>query len=118
MILLCQRRRRWSSTILALVALLVALALAVAPAQGQEYQPDPAWGGPGGSSATHAPGGPGCPPSDPNFPDCLTPPVPIPVDGGLALLAAAGAAYAVRRLRRPGAPSVEPPSGGGGLPMA
>jgi hypothetical protein len=85
------------------LALLGSVALIGSPsALAQEHAPDPAWGGPRGGSVTNAPGGPGCPPSDPNFPDCLTPPVPIPVDGGLVLLAAVGAAYAARRLRGSG----------------
>ena len=40
------------------------------------------------------PGGPSGPPSLPNAPQ------QVPVDGGLSLLALAGAAYGVRRLRR------------------
>ena len=72
--------------------LLLAAALAVAPAAAQEL---PAWASP--SAPT---------PPPPAAPMETNPGVPgngdqqVPVDGGLSLLAAAGAGYAVNRLRR------------------
>lgn len=45
------------------------------------------------------PGTPGGPQGPPSFP---TAPAQVPIDGGLSLLAAAGAAYAARRLRAAG----------------
>ena len=55
-------------------------------------------GTPGGPSGPPGfPGAPGGPGGPPGFP---TAPTGVPLDGGLGLLAAAGAAYAARRLRR------------------
>jgi hypothetical protein len=88
--------------------LLAALFVLAAPpaAHGQTYQANPAWGGPKGERPLigSKPGGHGA--GDPTTKDgpgggAGTPGTPtrVPVDGGLALLAAAGAAYAARRLR-------------------
>jgi hypothetical protein len=58
----------------------------------------PSWAEPGANSTSSDPG----PAADPitNAPPPPGPPPRVPVDGGLALLAAAGAGYAVRRLRQ------------------
>jgi hypothetical protein len=90
------------------VALVAAFLLTAPPtAYGQEYQANPAWGGPKGERPLigSKPGK-----GDPTTKDGPGPggiptpgtPTRVPVDGGLALLAAAGAAYAARRLRRGG----------------
>ncbi len=47
------------------------------------------------------------PAGDPGLP---TDPTPVPIDGGLSLLGAAGAAYAVRRLRAREKASAQEPS--------
>ncbi|MEM6784081.1 MAG: hypothetical protein AAF624_10165 [Bacteroidota bacterium] len=81
-----------------LLATLMAALVCVGPAQAQSL-PDwaapsspPAAFDPPGSPSDPTGGGGGGPPS--------TPPTPVPVDGGLGLLTAAGAAYAYRRLRQ------------------
>ena len=67
----------------------------------------PDWAEPSGGVATEAPsnsgggGGPPLPPGCSGGPPC-TPPPQVPIDGGLSLLALAGGAYAVRRLRKKG----------------
>ena len=58
----------------------------------------PDWAAPSGGVATEAPSnsGPAAPPPPPPIPP------QVPIDGGLSLLALAGGAYAVRRLRKKG----------------
>lgn len=83
-------------TLAALATLAVALLLPAAPAGAQSL---PSWASPGGQRAR--------PPAEPSFglapeDDDDAPPTlpPVPVDGGLGLLALAGGAYAARRLSR------------------
>ncbi len=57
----------------------------------------PSWAEPGASSTSSALGSAADPIT--NAPPPPGPPPRVPVDGGLALLAAAGAGYAVRKLR-------------------
>ena len=74
--------------------LLLAAALALVPAAAQT----PGFPGPPGGPST--PGFPSAPGgvAPPGFPGA--PAQPVPLDGGLGLLALAGGAYAVQRLRR------------------
>jgi hypothetical protein len=87
-----------ASGLLVIVALLW-----TAPARAQEFQADPAWGGPKGERPLlgSKPGSTAGDPTTKGPDDGTTPPDPtrIPVDGGLALLALAGAGYAARKLR-------------------
>ena len=89
---------------------LLALTLAAPVATAQEYQANPAWGGPKGERPLlgSKPGGGAGDPTTKDGPGGGSPtpvsPTRVPVDGGLALLAAAGAAYAARRLRGDDAP--------------
>lgn len=62
-------------------------------------QPLPDWLTPQASEAP-TPGGPSTPGFSPPGGDACCDPPPVPVDGGLSLLALAGAGYAVRQLRR------------------
>lgn len=57
----------------------------------------PSWAEPGISTARRAPGAEITPENDPGGPGPID---QVPVDGGLALLAVAGAGYAVRKLRK------------------
>jgi hypothetical protein len=96
-----------SNAVLPMTVFTVLMLVYPPTAHGQEYQADPAWGGPKGERPLigSKPGK-----GDPTTKDGPGPggsptpgtPTRVPVDGGLALLAAAGAAYAVRRLRRGG----------------
>jgi hypothetical protein len=73
----------------------LALALFLSVALGASSvlaQQGPSWFGPSGPSVSSDQ------PMDPPPPP--PPPPPVPVDGALALLALAGGAYAVRRLRQ------------------
>ena len=79
-----------------LLALSVAAAFFVAPASAQSV---PGW------AAPTAPSGPSAPPAEaqmmpPPTPGGGTTPTQVPLDGGLALLALAGAGYAARKLRQ------------------
>lgn len=67
----------------------------------------PSWAEPG---ANRTPSGSGSE-ADPitNAPPPPGPPTRVPVDGGLALLAAAGAGYAVRKLRKDTSDDVDEP---------
>ena len=83
-------------------ALLAALVLLAAPAAGAQGLPQslPDWLQPqsaqGPDDPPGFPGTPGGPQGPPGFPSA---PEPVPIDGGLSLLALAGAGYAVHRLR-------------------
>ena len=88
----------------------------IAPtATAQTYQADPAWGGPKGERPLlgSKPGGGAGDPATKDGPGGGSPtpsgPTRVPVDGGLALLAAAGAAYAARRLRGDDSPRDDSP---------
>lgn len=75
------------------------LALLVSVGGGTVAQEMPSWAAPsndGGFAVRSDSDPPGA--FDP--PELPTDPPPVPVDGGLALLALAGAGYAARRLRR------------------
>ncbi len=79
-------------------ALAVAVLLAGMFVTDATAQSVPDWAAPGGGVVTEAqsnPGG-GSPPPPPEVPP------QVPIDGGLTLLALAGGAYAVRRLRKRG----------------
>ena len=77
----------------------LALALLASPAFGQSVVEDqlPDWAAPSPQPPTAAsstpPGGPGGTPGTPEAPS------PVPLDGGLGLLALAGGAYDAKRLR-------------------
>ena len=77
------------------IATLLVLCVLVFDATAQTV---PDWAAPSGGVATEAPSnsGGGGPPPPP------TTPPQVPIDGGLGLLALAGGAYAVRRLRKKG----------------
>lgn len=85
---------------LALVLVLASPVAAQSSPMGRPLEPAvPSWSAPveaGHADAPQAMSG-----MDPTMPDA--PARPIPVDGGLGLLAAAGAAYAARRFRSRGA---------------
>ena len=82
-----------------MAALAVAVLLAGMFVTDATAQSVPDWAAPGGGVAT-------APQSDAragnHVPDPPTTPPQVPIDGGLGLLALAGGAYAVRRLRKKG----------------
>lgn len=85
-----RRLRQWAGA---------ALLVAALPAQAQSL---PSWAKPSASeSGTSAPTTMmvPCPPGQSGSPCTGTAPRQVPLDGGLALLALAGGAYAARRLR-------------------
>ncbi len=85
-------------TVFRVAALAVAVLLAGLFVTDATAQSLPDWAAPSGGVATEAqsnPGG-GSPPPPPDVPP------QVPIDGGLTLLALAGGAYAVRRLRKRG----------------
>lgn len=93
------------SSLVRIVALLVLCVMAI----GATAQSVPDWARPaditvgpdppGPPDSPHGPH-PHCPPGVPNPNACSGNPHPVPIDGGLSLLALAGGAYAVRRLRK------------------
>ena len=84
------------SYVVRIVALLVLSVLAF-DATAQSL---PDWARPSNGTVAQAPDAPYDGRGDcPRFDECAEPP-PVPIDGGLSLLALAGGAYAVRRLRK------------------